>query len=145
MHHDTCVTHVPWCMSKSLTRHSQCMRNTQFYVSGKCSMEHGALAPVFSAQRRAETCFVLLFRSNIYLIVLWDLEIYLLCVIDCPWHLLRVMHNMRHLFRVINSVGTGFCVVGQVRGGHCIIHSTCHADRFITMVVVAIRLLPLLE
>ena len=48
MHHGTCVTHVPWCMSGSLTsgflwsrwrgkrsRHSRCMRNPQFYVSGK--------------------------------------------------------------------------------------------------------------
>ena len=44
----TCVTHVPWCMSGSLTsvfllksvagersRHSQRMRNPQFYISGK--------------------------------------------------------------------------------------------------------------
>ena len=43
MHHGTCVTHVPWCMSGSLTcggrgkrsRHSRRMRNPQFYVSGK--------------------------------------------------------------------------------------------------------------
>ena len=48
MHHGTCVTHVPWCMPGSLTsgflgsrwqgkrsRHSQRMRNPQFYVSGK--------------------------------------------------------------------------------------------------------------
>ena len=51
MHHDTCVTHVPWCMSGSLTsgflwcwwrgkrcRHSRRMRNPQFYVSGKRPM-----------------------------------------------------------------------------------------------------------
>ena len=43
MHHGTCVTHVLWCMSGSLTRgdgekrsrHSRRMRNPQFYVSGK--------------------------------------------------------------------------------------------------------------
>ena len=48
MHHGMCVTHVPWCMSGSLTsgslwsqwrvkcsRHSRCMRNPEFYVSGK--------------------------------------------------------------------------------------------------------------
>ena len=48
MHHGTCVTHVPWCMSVLLTsaflwsrwwgkrsRHSRRMRNPQFYVSGK--------------------------------------------------------------------------------------------------------------
>ena len=51
MHHDTCVTHVPWCMPGSLTsgflwsrwrwkrsRHSRRMRNPQFYVSGKRPM-----------------------------------------------------------------------------------------------------------
>ena len=40
MHHATCVTHVPWCMSGSLNRggggkHSRRMRKPQFYVSGK--------------------------------------------------------------------------------------------------------------
>ena len=53
MHHGTCVTHVPLCMPGSLTTgfletsswwrgkrsmHSRCMRNAQFYVSGKRSM-----------------------------------------------------------------------------------------------------------
>ena len=46
MHHGTCVTHVPWCMSGSLncggggkrSRHSRRMRNSQFYVSGKRPM-----------------------------------------------------------------------------------------------------------
>ena len=51
MHHGTCVTHVPWYMPGSLTsgflwsrmrrkrsRHSQRMRNPQFYVSGKRPM-----------------------------------------------------------------------------------------------------------
>ena len=54
MHHDTCVTHMPWCMPGSLTsgfrwsrwrgkrfRHSRRMRNTQFYVSGKRPMIGG--------------------------------------------------------------------------------------------------------
>ena len=48
MHHGTCVTHVPWCMPRSLTsgspwirwrgkrsRHSRRVLNPQFYVSGK--------------------------------------------------------------------------------------------------------------
>ena len=48
MHHGTCVTHVPWCITGSLTsdfqgnrwrgkrsRPSRRMRNPQFYVSGK--------------------------------------------------------------------------------------------------------------
>ena len=51
MHHGTCVAHVPWCMSGSLTsgflwsrwrgkrsRHSRRMRNPQFCVSGKRPM-----------------------------------------------------------------------------------------------------------
>ena len=48
MHHETCVTHVPWCFPGSLTsgfliirsrgkrsQHSRYMRNPQFYVFGK--------------------------------------------------------------------------------------------------------------
>ena len=51
IHHDTCGTHVPWCMPGSLTggfhwsrwwgkrsRHSRRLRNPQFYVSGKRPM-----------------------------------------------------------------------------------------------------------
>ena len=52
MHHATCVTHVPGCISGSLTngflwsrwrrkrsQHSRRMSNTQFYVSGKRPMD----------------------------------------------------------------------------------------------------------
>ena len=52
MHHGTCVTQVTWCMPGSLTsgfllnwwrgkrsRHSRCMRNPQFCVSGKRPIE----------------------------------------------------------------------------------------------------------
>ena len=50
MHHGTCVTHVPWCMSEPLTprrrvkrsRHTRRMRNPQFYVSGKRPVETSA-------------------------------------------------------------------------------------------------------
>ena len=51
MHHGMCVTRVPWWMPRSLTsgflwrwwwgklsRHSRCMCNPQFYVSGKRPM-----------------------------------------------------------------------------------------------------------
>ena len=51
MHHGTCMTHAPWSVPWSLTndylwnrwrgkrsRHSRCMRNPQFYVSGKRPM-----------------------------------------------------------------------------------------------------------
>ena len=53
MHHGTCVTYVPWCMSGLLTsdflwsrwrrkrsRYSRRMRNPQFCVSGKRPMHH---------------------------------------------------------------------------------------------------------
>ena len=63
LHHGTCVTHVPWCMSGSLTsgflwswwqgkrsRHSWRMRNPQFYVSGKRPM---LLFSVFSQLGRS--------------------------------------------------------------------------------------------
>ena len=52
MRRGTCVTHVPWCMSGSLTRgdrrgirsrHSRRMRNPQFYVSGNYMTESPAL------------------------------------------------------------------------------------------------------
>ena len=51
MHHGTCVTHVLWCMPRSVldgflwsrwrgkrSRHSRRMRNPEFYVSGKRPM-----------------------------------------------------------------------------------------------------------
>ena len=61
LHHGTCVTRVPWCMSVSLTRgggrqrsrHSRRMHNPQFYVPGKRPMAivpqinfHGVLNPL---------------------------------------------------------------------------------------------------
>ena len=54
MHYGTCVTHVPWCMSRSLTlgrrgkhsRHSRRMRNAQFYISGQRPM--GILYDIYS-------------------------------------------------------------------------------------------------
>ena len=58
MHHDTCVTHVPWCMPVSLTsgflwsrwrgkrsRHSRCMCSPQFCLSGKRPIEFSACIP----------------------------------------------------------------------------------------------------
>ena len=58
MHHGTCVTHVPWCTPASLingflwsrwlgkrSRHSRCMRNPQFYVSGNRPMDQCSRDP----------------------------------------------------------------------------------------------------
>ena len=63
IHHGTCVTHVPWCMSGSLassffwsrgrgkrSRHSRRMRNPQFSVSGKRSIA------VFAIQHYIRAC-----------------------------------------------------------------------------------------
>ena len=59
MHHGTCVTHVPWCMSGSLTRDGgenvpsipgTWMRNPQFYVSGKRPIETAMLLGSFLAK-----------------------------------------------------------------------------------------------
>ena len=58
MHHGMCVRHVSWCMPGSLTsvflrsrwrrkssQHSRHMRNPQFYVSGKRSVQPGTDTP----------------------------------------------------------------------------------------------------
>ena len=58
MHHGTCVTHVPWCMSGSLTssflwnrwrgkrsRHSRRMRNPQLCVFGRRPMRTKIATP----------------------------------------------------------------------------------------------------
>ena len=60
MHHGTCVTHVPWCMSRSLTRgvrgkrsrHSWRMRNPQFYVSSRRPMDL-----IFQVSLKMPKCF----------------------------------------------------------------------------------------
>ena len=49
VHHGTCVTHVRWCMSGSLTRSG--MRNPQFYVSGK--------RPTTNVLKRIGTCCII--------------------------------------------------------------------------------------
>ena len=70
IHHGTCVTHVPCCMSGSLTRgvrgkrswYSRRMHNPQFYVSGKRLMRpyqgnmELTIAPVGSVSYRASNC-----------------------------------------------------------------------------------------
>ena len=68
MHPGTCVTHVPWCMSGSLTRgllwsrwrgkcsrHSRRMHNTQFYVSGKRPMKVLSFATITQPQQITKT------------------------------------------------------------------------------------------
>ena len=67
MHHDTCVTHVPWCMLWSLTsgflwsqwwgkrsRHSRRMRKPQLYVSGEKQIATYPCKHVVMCQNRTE-------------------------------------------------------------------------------------------
>ena len=100
MHHDTCVTHVPWCMPGSVpsgfiwsrwrrkrTRHSMRMHNPQCYVSGKRPM---FLVVLFQSkwgvlcQKQASRAG----RSNYIPKYLWDAVI---C--PCPWYLRLAQHS----------------------------------------------------
>ena len=63
MHHGTCVTHVPWCMSGSLTRggggkHSRRMHNPLFHVSGKRPMLGSVLIRIRNVSQNINICFV---------------------------------------------------------------------------------------
>ena len=125
MHQGTCVTHVPWCMQRSLTsilwsrwrgkrsRHSQHMRNSQFYVSGKRSMEssdhissiscygYWKTSPRMKKQRLATSRPLLSTLSSIfvtrYVFVIWSrwheshsrIDVMIACVryLLVPWHL----------------------------------------------------------
>ena len=75
MHHGTCVTHVPWWMSGSLTsgflwsrwrgkrsRYSRSMGNTQFYVPGKRPMASCYHSPLSLSVNEGFT--IVLFISN---------------------------------------------------------------------------------
>ena len=60
MHHGTCVTHVPRCMSGSLNRgsggkRSRRMRNPQFYVSGKRPVQQICLLVFYLGQTFRES------------------------------------------------------------------------------------------
>ena len=86
MHHGTCVTHVPRCMPWSQTggflwsqwrgkrsRHSRCMPNAQFYVSGEKSIARSShVYQMFIIVERASTRKIprhpdmIIFRGNIF-------------------------------------------------------------------------------
>ena len=68
MHHGTCVTHVPWCKPGSLTsgflwsrrrekrsRHSRCIRNPRFYVSGNRHMRESENLRMFQILADADS------------------------------------------------------------------------------------------
>ena len=67
MHHGTCVTHVPWCMPRSLTRgflwgrrrgkrsrYSRRMGNLQFYVSGKRPVTEGTVQYILAVLQSSQ-------------------------------------------------------------------------------------------
>ena len=67
MHRGAWVTHVPWCLSGSLTRgggekrsrHSRCMRNPQFYVPGMRPMHRLTVCLPHVAARWLGKCHML--------------------------------------------------------------------------------------
>ena len=75
-HHGTCVTHVPWCMSGSLTqgwrgkrfRHSRRMHNVQFYVSGRRPVEY-AWYKVREFINKLPAALRLIYQCMVYLYV----------------------------------------------------------------------------
>ena len=84
MHHGTCVTHVPWYMSGSLTRVGgkknvpgiPGMRNPQFCVSRKMPVAVGSL--VLSA---TSTTMVLIVKYGLFLGV-WSIKVWLFWLLD---------------------------------------------------------------
>ena len=91
MHHGTYVTHVPWCMSGSLTsgflwsrwrgkssRHSRRMRNPQIYESGKKFMVY----QTFVTNRGCSG---------------------VICHLD-PWHLMAWWTRGRHIIEILSQL-----------------------------------------
>ena len=83
MHHGTCVTHVPWCMTGLLTsgflwnwwrgkrsRHSRRMRNTQFHVSGKRPIVP-TFRPYLLCCGLAPVKFRIAIRISLLLAIIW--------------------------------------------------------------------------
>ena len=83
MHHGTCVTHVPWCMLGSLTsgflwsrwwgkrsRHSWCMRNPQFSVSGKRPIASGNDCHLYIECHYLNQCWHIIHWAKILLFIM---------------------------------------------------------------------------
>ena len=100
MHFDTCVTHVPWCMPGSLTsgflwsrlrgkrsRHSRCMRNPQFCLSGKrpVGICHGSQNKLRSPCCVAGYCFTPHFHLKLHAFRVRDMHCRILFVVT-PTH-----------------------------------------------------------
>ena len=90
IHNGTCVTHVPWCMSGSLTsgflwsrwrgnrsRHSRRMRNPQFYVFGKRPMVVLLAIKRFTIDTRCDDKYMYARQIGNHAHIYWD-ALYLL-------------------------------------------------------------------
>ena len=104
MHQGTCMTHVPWCMPESLTsgfllsrcrgkrsRHSRRMRNPQFCVSGKRSIDRYVRCWFPTIPReRYQVSAVHKIKNTCMVTVVYKLEhlnLGLSTITDMPWRL----------------------------------------------------------
>ena len=112
IHHGTCVTHVPWCMSGSLTsgflgcrrwwkpsRYSRRMRNPQFYVSGKRSMKY--------TQRYAQYIPRNIYTTVCTVYIPWNIHTVVLCVV--------LLWLLKSCYSFTQSL-TGHCMGSQFQG-----------------------------
>ena len=88
MHHDTYVTHVPWCMPGLLTtgflwsrsrgkrsRHTRRMRNPQLFVSGRRPMAPGLKMPSYDHSCRCLCIIIVQCRENIKISFLREMDV----------------------------------------------------------------------
>ena len=109
IHHGTCVTHVPWCMSGSLTsgflgsrrwgKPSRRMRNPQFYVSGKRSMKY--------TQRYAQYIPRNIYTTVCTVYIPWNIHTVVLCV--------ALLWLLKSCYSFTQSL-TGHCMGSQFQG-----------------------------
>ena len=81
MHHETCVTHVPWCMSGSRgkrSRHSRRMRKPQSYVSNKGPIVNVSYKYVRNYTSQGWFCRWIFFENGSLNLFLWESR--LLCL-----------------------------------------------------------------
>ena len=99
MHNDTCVTHVPWCMSGSLnlrwrgkrSRHSRRMCNPQIYLSGK--------RPILCFVRVISTHRDLNKMTNIQQNTFWKVFSWLKVIFHS--RVIEICGNMSHWFSLL--------------------------------------------
>ena len=109
LHHGTCVTHVPWCMSGSITsgfrlswwrgkrsRHSRRMRNPQFYLSDKTPME---FQPVHVTSSCVVMAVVYQMSINVMVPRIAQTTVMNSSILDVVRYVNPIIHNMTYLVR----------------------------------------------